>query len=46
VGGADVPGPPSPSIGNAMNKLVPKAIASLPLEDQEGRLMTLSQFKG
>jgi len=44
--GADVPGPPSSSIGNAMNKSVPKAIASLPLEDQQGQPVTLNQFKG
>lgn len=45
-GGADVPGPPSPSIGNAMNRSVPKAIASLPLENQQGQPVTLNQFKG
>jgi cytochrome oxidase Cu insertion factor (SCO1/SenC/PrrC family) len=44
--GADVPGPPSPSIGNAMNKSVPKTIASLPLENQRGHPVTLNQFKG
>jgi cytochrome oxidase Cu insertion factor (SCO1/SenC/PrrC family) len=44
--GADVPGPPSQSIGNAMNKSVPKAIASLPLENQQGQPVTLNQLKG
>lgn len=46
VGGADVPGPPSPSIGNAMDKPVAKVITGLPLEDQEGQPVTLNQFKG
>jgi protein SCO1/2 len=46
VSGAAVPGPPSPSIGNAMNKPVAKAIASLPLENQEGQPVTLNQLKG
>jgi cytochrome oxidase Cu insertion factor (SCO1/SenC/PrrC family) len=44
--GAAVPGPPSPSIGNAINKSVPKDIAQLSLEDQQGQLVTLNQFKG
>jgi protein SCO1 len=43
--GADV-GPPSPSIGNAMNKPVPSAVASLPLENQAGQPVTLNQFRG
>jgi protein SCO1/2 len=44
--GAEVPGPPSQSIGNAMNKSVPKVIASQPLEDQLGQPVTLNEFKG
>jgi cytochrome oxidase Cu insertion factor (SCO1/SenC/PrrC family) len=45
AGGVAV-GPPSPSIGNAMNKPVPSAVASLPLENQAGQPVTLSQFRG
>ncbi len=41
-----MPGAPSPSIGNTMNNAVSKAVASLPLEDQEGQPVTLSRFKG
>ena len=41
-----MPGPPSPSIGNAMNKPVAKVITNLPLKDQEGQPVTLNQFKG
>jgi cytochrome oxidase Cu insertion factor (SCO1/SenC/PrrC family) len=43
---ATATGPPSPSIGNAMNKSVGIGVASLPLENQEGQLVTLDQFKG
>jgi cytochrome oxidase Cu insertion factor (SCO1/SenC/PrrC family) len=39
-------GPPSPSIGNAMNKPVANAIASLLLENQAGQPVTLDQFRG
>jgi protein SCO1 len=46
AGGADVPGPPSQSIGNAMNKPVTPAVANLALENQEGQPVTLDQFKG
>ena len=41
-----MPGPPSPSIGNAMNKPVAKSVASLPLENQKGQPVTLNQFRG
>jgi protein SCO1 len=44
--GAAVPSPPSPSIGNAMNKPVAKSVASLPLGNQKGQPVTLNQFKG
>jgi cytochrome oxidase Cu insertion factor (SCO1/SenC/PrrC family) len=46
AGGAAAPGPPSPSIGNAMNRSVARAIANLPLENQEGQPVTLDQLKG
>ncbi len=45
AGGA-APGPPSPSIGNTMNKPVASAVASLPLENQAGQPVSLDQFKG
>jgi len=44
--GADASRPPSPSIGNAMNKPVTSTVAGLPLENQEGQPVTLDQFKG
>jgi protein SCO1 len=44
--GADVLRPPSPSIGNVMDKPVASPVAGLPLENQEGQPVTLDQFKG
>jgi cytochrome oxidase Cu insertion factor (SCO1/SenC/PrrC family) len=46
AGGAEVPGPPSPSIGNVVNKPVAKTIAGLPFENQEGQQVMLSEFRG
>jgi cytochrome oxidase Cu insertion factor (SCO1/SenC/PrrC family) len=46
VSGAVAAGPPSPSIGNVMNKPVPTAIVSLPLQNQNGQPVTLNQLKG
>jgi cytochrome oxidase Cu insertion factor (SCO1/SenC/PrrC family) len=46
VGGASTPGPPPATIGNVVNKAVPTAIASLPLQNQNGQTVTLDQFKG
>jgi cytochrome oxidase Cu insertion factor (SCO1/SenC/PrrC family) len=43
---ASIPAAPSASIGNTLNQPVPKTIASLPLENEEGNPVTLSQFKG
>jgi cytochrome oxidase Cu insertion factor (SCO1/SenC/PrrC family) len=44
--GAASPRPPSPSIGNVMDKPVPETITSLPLENQAGRSLGLNQFRG
>jgi cytochrome oxidase Cu insertion factor (SCO1/SenC/PrrC family) len=46
TGASSAPGPPSPSIGDVLNQPVPTAIARLPLESQEGRPVTLEQFRG
>jgi hypothetical protein len=46
IGRSGTPGPPSPSIGNALNKPVAEGIGTLSLENQEGRRVTLDQFKG
>jgi cytochrome oxidase Cu insertion factor (SCO1/SenC/PrrC family) len=43
---ASMPATPSAAIGNTLNEAVPKTIASLPLENQTGHAVTLSQFKG
>ena len=40
------PGPPSSSIGVALDRPVPTGIADLPLIDQQGHHVTLSQYRG
>jgi protein SCO1/2 len=42
----NTPDPPSPSIGNVLNRPVPRTIADLPFEDQTGHPVTLRQFLG
>lgn len=42
----NAPGPPSPSIGNVLNRSVPRAVADLPFENQSGHPVTLGQFRG
>ena len=43
---ANVPAPPAAAIGNVLNEPVPRTVASLPLENEQGKQVTLDQFKG
>jgi cytochrome oxidase Cu insertion factor (SCO1/SenC/PrrC family) len=44
--GASVPAPPPASVGNILDQPVPKAVQALPLEDQEGKPVTLDAYRG
>ena len=44
--GSSAPGPPPPSVGLALVRGVPTAVASLPLTDDSGRATKLSAFHG
>jgi len=44
--GSNTPGPPSPSVGNVLDKSVPPSVATLSLENQHGQRVHLAQFKG
>lgn len=46
MGGASTPGPPPATVGNVLNKLVPPAVSTLNLQDQNGQPVTLDQFQG
>jgi protein SCO1/2 len=48
AGGGQVsrPGPPSPSIGDALSRTVSGGIGKLPLQNQLGQQVTLAQFRG
>jgi protein SCO1 len=46
LSGASTPGPPPASVGNVVDKSIPRAIATLSLQDQSGQTVTLDQFRG
>jgi cytochrome oxidase Cu insertion factor (SCO1/SenC/PrrC family) len=46
VGRSNTPGPPSPTVGNEVNAHVSPSIATLSLQNQDGKPVDLEQFKG